>query len=688
MTEYGTLLHRLARHAGIARGWRDVWGQRHDVSPETLAAVLHAMDLPAGCEAEARATLKMFHRAQAGLPKALVLDAATDIVPLPHGFAARDWTLELESGERHRGRTGSGATSVTLPVALPEGYHRLRFESGAVEEICLIATPECCHLPPIHSERSWGLAVQLYSLRSDRQWGIGDFTDLAALSAGVAAAGGALVGINPLHALFPAVPERISPYSPSSRLFLNPLYLDIAGIPDFAETEALRSQVASAAHQQALIALASKPLIDYPAVAKMKTAAFNILWRSFRNRHLHGQESARGRAFRQFQVGGGEFLERFARFHALQAYLAADHGPAWYGWPAEFRDPARPEVAQFAVEHRDEIEQHHYLQWEAERQLAAAADGLPIGLYRDLAIGTDSGGADNWGNASHYLTGVSVGAPPDLLNSRGQNWGLTALSPASLKSDGYASFIALLRANMRHAGGLRIDHVMGLKQLYVIPDGKPASQGAYIRYPFRELVRILALESRRHHCLVVGEDLGTVPRGFRPIMRRAGILSCRVLPFERHSDGRFRAPRTYPEMAAASAGTHDLPPLKAWWLGSDIRLRDAVGQYAAADARQREEAARDRDRHNLLAALRRERLLSPAEIEVLLPSQGAPVFHEALIAAVHRYLAATPARLMLFQAEDLLGCDEMVNLPGTVGEHPNWRRRLAALIPELLAHCD
>jgi (1->4)-alpha-D-glucan 1-alpha-D-glucosylmutase len=684
MTEYRMLLHRLARHAGIATGWRDVWGQRHEVSPETLAAVLRAMDLPAGCATEAHATLKACRRAQAGLPQALVLDAGAVIVPLPRGFDARDWTLELESGDRHRGRSRSDEASVTLPVALPEGYHRLRFEHGEPDEICLIATPACCHLPPVHGERRWGLAIQLYSLRSERQWGIGDFTDLAALSAGVAAAGGALVGVNPLHALFPAVPERISPYSPSSRLFLNPLYLDIAAIPDFTETETLR--VADETNRRALAALSSTPLIDYPAVAKMKMAAFKVLWRSFRSRHLNGQDSARGCAFRQFQAAGGEVLERFARFHALQAHLAADHGPDWRDWPAAFRDPARPEVAQFAVEHGDEIEQHHYLQWEAERQLATAADGLPIGLYRDLAIGTDSGGADNWGNASHYLTGVSVGAPPDLLNSQGQNWGLTGLSPASLKSDGYASFIALLRANMRHAGGLRIDHVMGLKQLYVIPEGRPPAQGAYIRYPFRELVRILALESRRHHCLVVGEDLGTVPRGFRPIMRRAGILSCRVLPFERRGDGRFRAPRAYPEMAAASAGTHDLPPLKAWWLGSDIRLRDAAGQYPAAGTRQREEVARDRDRRNLLAALRREKLLSPVEAEALLPAQGPPAFHEALTAAVHRYLAATPARLMLFQAEDLLACDQMVNLPGTVGEHPNWRRRLAASIPELLSH--
>jgi (1->4)-alpha-D-glucan 1-alpha-D-glucosylmutase len=672
MTDYRTLLHRLARQTGIAVQWRDVWGQRHEVSVDTLAALLGAMALPAGDLAEVRATCHAYRRAQVGLPKAIVLDAAATSVPLPAGFGARDWSLELESGERYQGRAAVDGDRLPLPVALPEGYHRLCLDGVHAEEIRLIAAPECCHLPPIRDEPNWGLAVQLYSLRSERQCGIGDFTDLATLAAGVAAAGGAAVGVNPLHALFPAIPDRISPYSPSSRLFLNPLYLDIAACPDFAEAVPAPD-------------LAAAPLIDYSAVAAVKTAAFEALWRSFHTHHLQGAETVRGRSFRQFQAAGGEALTRFAQFHVLQARLLAAHGPAWRDWPAAFRDPAGPAAIRFAAEHHDEIEQHQYLQWEAERQLAGAATALPIGLYRDLAVGTDFGGADNWGNAAHYLTGVSIGAPPDLLNRQGQKWGLTSFSPASLQADGYASFIAILRANMRHAGGLRIDHVMGLKQLYIVPEGMSATEGAYLRYPFRDLVRILALESRRHRCLVVGEDLGTVPHGFRPIMRRAGILSCRVLFFERRRDGSFPPPGTYPPLAAASVGTHDLPPLKAWWLGRDIELRAAVGQYPSPEARTHDEVARKDERAKLLAALCRERLLSPADAAALLPAQGPPVFTPILTIAVHRYLAATPARLVLFQAEDLLGCDEMVNLPGTIDEHPNWRRRLPASIAELLA---
>jgi 4-alpha-glucanotransferase len=681
MSDYRTLLHRLAHHAGIALNWRDIWEVRHEVPLDSLAALLAAMDLPAESEAIARATLQACRHRQAGLPTALVLDAAaTAIVPLPRGFGARDWVLELESGEQHRGRIAAGAASLILPTALPEGYHRLDFIDGAACAIRLIATPATCHLPPERGAGDWGLALQLYSLRSDRQWGMGDFTDLAAAVAGVAARGGTLLGVNPLHALFPAVPTRISPYSPSSRLFLNPLYLDIAAVPDFAESVEIQALTAG----EGLAALAAATLIDYPAVARLKSAAFALLWQSFKARHL-ATESPRSRAFRRFQAAGGASLARFAQFHALQAQLLAAHGPAWSDWPAAWRDSEQPAVAQFAAEHRDEIEQHQYLQWEAERQLAAAATGLPIGLYRDLAIGTDPHGADSWSAPARYLTGASIGAPPDLLAGTGQNWGLTTWSPAALRTDGYAGFIATLRANMRHAGGLRIDHVMGLKQLYLIPDGMPAAAGAYIRYPFRDLVRILALESRRQRCLVVGEDLGTVPRGFRPIMRRAGILSCRVLPFERRRDGSFKPPGAYPALAAASAGTHDLPPLKAWWLGADIRLRAEVGQYPDEAARQQDEAGRVRDRRALLTALRKQRVLPAETAEALLPSEGPPVFDQALTAAVHRYLALTPSRLVLFQAEDLLGLDTMVNLPGTVDEHPNWRRRLPEPIAAVLA---
>ena len=672
MIDYPELLRRLARHAGIAPRWRDVWNQEHEVAADSLAALLSAMGLPAGDAATTRATLSAVAGPTDALPAALTFDAsATAVVTLPRSAPGQDWLLELENGRQRRGKVEAGAVALTLPLTLPEGYHRLRLSKTAPDGIALIASPGSCHLPAPSARRPWGLAVQLYSLRSERQWGMGDFTDLAELVKGVKARRGSLVGVNPLHALFPALPGTISPYSPSSRLFLNPLYIDVTAVPDFAESEAAHALAFDAALQAA-------PLVDYPEVARLKSQAFDLLWASFKQHH---RATERGAAFQRFRQEGGETLERFAQFHALQAALLEEYGPCWGAWPEAYRHAESPAVARFAAEHSDAVARHIYLQWEADRQLAAAGAGR---LYRDLATGTDPWGADSWSRPSCYLTGASVGAPPDLLNRSGQKWGLTTFSPFAFRIQGYGAFIAALRANMRHAGALRIDHVMGLTRLFLIPEAMPATQGAYIRYPLQDLLRIVALESRRQRCMVVGEDLGTVPHGFRPALRQAGILSCRVLSFERTDDGSFKPPARYPALAAASAGTHDLAPIKAWWLGADIRLREALGQYPDPSMRDGEAADRDRDRPRLLALLRQLGLLTEDAAAALLPEPGRPVFEPALTVAIHRFLQRTPCALVLYQAEDLLGCVEMVNLPGTVDEHPNWRRRLGGPVASLL----
>ena len=679
MSAHRALLHRLAAHAGIATEWRDVWGKPHTVPAESLAALLGAMGVPAQSETSARASLKRRRRA-AILPVAQVVDAGRGVrVALPRAFEGRHWTLTLEDGRRSDGKIEEDAGAVELPF-VPDGYHRLQFPDGG-ETIELIASPGTCHLPPGDDIRSWGLATQLYGLRSATQWGIGDFTDLGTLGAGVAAQGGSLIGVNPLHALFPAASDRISPYSPSSRLFLNPLYIDVAAVPDLAECEGARECLATNAFGHRLARTRTAGLVDYPAVARLKADILRLLWRSFRSHHLGPAPSERGQAFRRFQQAGGDALVRFAQFHALQADRIEREGFAWKDWPEGLRSADDAGVAGFAAAHDDEILYHQYLQWEADRQLghAAGTANLPIGLYRDLAIGADPYGADTWSAPDSYLTGASVGAPPDLLNRQGQNWGLTAYSPMALKAQAFRPFIAALRANMRHAGALRIDHVMGLKQLYLVPEGASAERGAYIRYPFEDMVRILALESRRNRCLVVGEDLGTVPYAFRPRMARANVLSCRILMFERGAGDRFKSPSAYPLLAAAGAGTHDLPPLKSWWTGADIKERQVLGLYPTLAAQHRDEAARTLDRHRLLAALHRQDLLPPP-----LEAALADDFDDGLIAAVHRYLARGPSMLLMVQAEDLLAIETMVNLPGTIDQHPNWRRRLPIAIADLL----
>ena len=677
MSSYRSLIHRLATHVGIGFDWRDVWGKPHTTPVDSLVALLEAMGVPAHGEASARASLKR-GRHQDALPTVQVIDSGRNVaIPLPAALKSRHWLATFEDGARLEGKIPDGVTALTL-ARVPDGYHRLAFPDDAFE-MQIIASPGSCHVPTGADGHDWGLATQLYSLRSDQQWGIGDFTDLGTLGAGVARHGGSLIGVNPLHALFPAAPERISPYSPSSRLFLNPLYIDVTAVPDLAASAEARERIGNGSFSRRLAETQQAELVDYPAVAKLKSEILRLLWHSFRDRHLGSAPTERGQAFRRFQQAGGDALVRFAQFHALQAELIEPNGFAWKDWPEAVSSADADGIAGFAAAHGDDILHHQYLQWEADRQLgrAVATAGLPIGLYRDLAIGADPYGADTWSTPERYITGASVGAPPDLLNRQGQNWGLTAYSPVALKAQAYAPLIAALRANMRHAGALRIDHVMGLKQLYLIPSGVPADRGAYIRYPFEDMIRILALESRRHNCLVVGEDLGTVPHAFRPRMQRANIMSCRIMMFERGAGDRFKPPSAYPVLAATAAGTHDLPPLKSWWLGTDIQERQALGLYPSAVARHREEVGRALDRQRLLAALKRQHLL-PANLD----TDG---FDDRLTLAVHRFLARSPSALMLVQTEDLLGVETMVNLPGTIDEHPNWRRRLPLSVDGLLA---
>jgi 4-alpha-glucanotransferase len=705
MTTGDRLLRRLARLAGVAVAYRDVWGEERQVSAGTLGAILAAMGI-AAADGDVAASIAAFEHAQWDplLPPVVTLAAGDTpfTAPLTVARGGRvQWQLTLESGEEQQGtaeldgltvlaerrerRQHRRRIALPLPPTLPPGYHRLRVSlGGSTAETRLIVAPRRCYLPSAPIERCWALTAQLYALRSARNWGIGDFTDLAALGVGAARRGAGALGINPLHALFPAVPGHISPYSPSSRRFLNPLYIDVEAVPDFRDGMV----------PPGLAAARAGDLVDYPAVARVKCAAFDALYDAFARQHLDGQESARGGDFRRFQQDGGAALGAFATFTALHEHVTAQGGAfSWQQWPAALRQPTSPEVARFAVEHRRRIELHQYLQWEAERQLAAAAAaaeqaGLRLGLYRDLAVGVDPSGAEAWADPSLMVSGVSVGAPPDLLSLQGQNWGLAPLNPVALERDGFAPFIAALRANMRHAGVLRLDHVMALKQLYWVPAGASPAQGAYVAYPFAELRAILALESERQRCCVIGEDLGTVPEGFSETLREVGALSYRVLFFERESDGRFRPPESYPALSSAAVSTHDLPTLRGFWLGHDLDWRRRLGLYPDAAAADKDAQERRRDRRRLLDALVAAEVLSRAKAAALLPHGDGPVYDPVLPEAVHRFLGKSPAKLVLMQIEDVLGEVEQANLPGTVAEHPNWQRRLSLALDEILAGRD
>jgi (1->4)-alpha-D-glucan 1-alpha-D-glucosylmutase len=542
-----------------------------------------------------------------------------------------------------------------------------------------VVAPARCFGGHAPQRRMFGPAVQLYTLRSRRNWGSGDFTDLATLVELAAAQGADLVGVNPLHALFVADPDASSPYSPSNRRMLNVLYIDVEAVAEFAECDAARAHVAAPAFQHQLARLRTAPLVAYAGVASLKFDVLAMLYRRFRDHHL-SRNTARARAFRDFQASAGDDLRRHAVFEVLQeALCAADPRAIPASWPAPFRDAGSPEVAAFADARRERVEYFEYLEWQAQVQLAAVAEraraaGMAVGLYRDLAVGVSGAGSEAWYDASLFAHAMHIGAPPDEFNQQGQDWGLPPWIPQRLAQAHFDSWRAVLRANMRGAGALRIDHAMGLARLFWVPAGTSADRGAYVHYPFDDLAAILALESERAGCLVVGEDLGTVPDALRQALGQSGILSYRVLFFERRSDGSFAAPADYPAAALATISTHDLPTLKGFVEGTDLRARDALALFATPQAREDQYAQRQSDRARLFAALREARLLDENAV-----GDGASALHydDALVRAVHAYVARTPSLLMTFQLEDVFGTSEQVNLPSTTAEsYPNWRRKL------------
>lgn len=700
-------LQRLCARHGIAWTWQDVFGRVHEVPESSLRALLKAAGAPADTDEDVATALTKAERDlwQRVLPPVVVVREtalpASTVLRLPR--ADRDQHLELyierEDGTRES-RTvepfhleqidaaivdGTELVALRLPLpAAPLGYHHVRIARGAdtLAGLMLVVVPERCYEPEVlrGTGRVWGPGVQVYALRSKRNWGIGDFTDLQTVLEQWAARGAALVGTNPLHALFPHRPEQASPYSPSSRLFLNVLYIDPERVEDFSECEAARRLVGSAQFQERLQALRAQKLVDYPAVAQCKLRVLEMLYESFRSRHA-GRDSARARAFEHFRQRGGMQLELHATYEALQERFHREDPRCWGWpvWPSEYRNPDSPAVARFRTEQRERIEFYQYLQWQADEQLGAVGRralelNIGIGLYGDLAVSMDRGGAESWAAQSCLAGSVSVGAPPDEFNPAGQNWGLPPLVPRRLVDTAYAPFIALLRAAMRYNGALRIDHVMGLERLYWIPAGASPADGAYVSYPLDDMLGIVALESHRNACVVVGEDLGTVSERIREAMDRYGMLSCRLLYFERNEDGSYKAPADYPVRALAAVTNHDLPTVAGFWEGWDLLVRHELGQFPSEEHRQQQIVGRAQARAHLLLALEREGLLPEG---VTVDPMSVPSMTSDLALALHVYLARAPAKLLVVQLDDVIGAVEQVNVPGTTEDrYPNWRRKL------------
>jgi 4-alpha-glucanotransferase len=525
-------------------------------------------------------------------------------------------------------------------------------------------------------QRVWGISAQVYSLRSERNWGVGDFQDLADFAALAAGYGADCIGISPLHALFMADPSRISPYAPSTRNFLNPIFIAPDKVPGFdrlADREALLAELPK---------LRATELIDYPSVYRIKLKALEALFEHFRS---NADEATRAE-FDAFALQQGEALGNFALYETLSEHFVAEGGyVAWSTWPKEFQDRNGLAVRDFARGNRVRIGLHAWLQWIADSQLAAAQaqarrSGMRIGLYLDLAVGVSPDGSSAWCGGHATARDARIGTPPDPICTGGQNWGLIPFSPMGLNQQRFEPFRALLRANMRHAGALRLDHAMGLKRLYWIPGGKDAMTGAYVRYPFREMLEMTADESWVARCLVIGEDLGTLPPGFTDTIVRAGLLSYQVLYFSRHH-GHFQPPFAYRREALVCASTHDLPTLKGWWKSSDIAWRFRIGSSTHIEAVAQSDARQD-EKRLLLSALSEAGLVEGD------PTARAaqPELGEDVLIAIHRFLARTPCRLLAVQLDDALQADEQANLPGTVDEHPNWRRKAGVTIESLAGH--
>ena len=625
----------LAAAAGVVAEWHTLDGDRHQVGVETQRALLSAMALPAATNGEVRDSLwRLTAPNRAALPTALVAYEGEPIV-----FTVRSADAWLTIEDEH-GRT--------TPIRLEDGQPRLKPLARGRYRLCagsdhgeLIVAPKRAFEPGrlADGERIFGLAAQLYALRRDGDQGIGDFTSLARLGEVAAESGAGIIALNPLHALFPDQRERASPYQPSDRRFIDPLYLDVSRFT---------GPTASAG---------GGDLIDYPKVWALKAAAL-----------ASASDLAQGADFAAFVQAGGQAL---ADFCAFQVIAEAHPNSWWRDWPVGLQRPASAEVAAFVAARPERLAYHQTLQHLCDQQLAQAAARAPgLGLCRDLAVGSAPDGAEAWAAAGRLAVGASIGAPPDVFAPQGQVWGLPPPNPHLWRAEGYRSFSDLLAANMRHAGALRIDHILGLSRLFWVPEGADGADGAYVAYPQADLLGMLALESRRAECLVIGEDLGTVPDGLRDALGAAGVYRYTVLPFERDGAA-FQSPSHYPVRALACVSTHDIAPIAGWWEARDIDERRDLGllDTPAAEAAGRE---RTTDKAALLAAMAQAG-------EAVAWTADSP-FSADLAAAIYAFVASGPSRIFMLQMEDLAGERVGVNLPGTDRERPNWRTRLGVSI--------
>jgi 4-alpha-glucanotransferase len=706
-----SLLDQLVEYRGIESNYHDAWGRPTSIEPATKSKLLSAMGYPVDepdlllkqvQDSSNQTWLSVLNPVQVlrieehlkivvRLPIELVTDdyvakVSTELGDVfEHPFVPIDGQL---ANVAHIEDIEFQEYLIDIPMQLPLGYHTLSIviDDDVLGSMRLIIAPSSCFKPKVLTEgkKVWGLSIQLYCLRSDHNWGIGDFSDLSFLVEKLAKQGAQFVGLNPIHALYPSNADACSPYGPSSRRWLNFIYIDVTSLDGYQQ-DSTQAIVNDVSFQQQLQNARAADLVDYQLVTKLKLNALEKVF-EYQNSQYLSKNTRLNKVFKAFVADGGDSLQTLAVYDALQESLAAQQKPfsGWPVFPTEFSDFHNPAVKTFTKKHAKRVKFFLWLQWQAALQLemanqVAQKSNMLIGLYRDLAVGVSEGSAEIWGNKALYCTEASVGAPPDILGPLGQNWGLPPMDPEKLFEQQYQPIIEMFDANMRATGALRIDHVMALLRLWWVVKGDDAKKGGYVYYPVDDLLAILALESHRHQSLVIGEDLGTVPDEIRAKLADNGVYSYRVFFFEQAPDGGFFSPSHYPEQSMSTLTTHDMPTLAGYWHCDDLTLGKELGIYPAEDILSALYASRHHNKQSILDTLHGHHSIND---EV-----GRDVHNVSMCKALNfgmqLHMASGSSALLSLQLEDWLEMDKPVNIPGTCNEYPNWRRKLTRNLQDI-----
>ncbi|BDX05966.1 4-alpha-glucanotransferase [Planctobacterium marinum] len=709
-----SVLEKLVEIRGIETNYVDAWGKPAIVSDASKAKLLETMGYSVSDEQALQSELKDFvaNNWMQPLNPVQVNRIGEPLVialRLPIELVNDDYTLKftLEDGSEleqaiipadgelinvvHIDDVEFQEYIIDVKHQLPLGYHDVQLlgdDGDKIADMRQIIAPKACFKPQniANNEKVWGLSVQLYCVRSETNWGVGDFSDLTYLIKQSGRQGAQFVGLNPIHALYPADPEACSPYGPSSRRWLNFIYIDVSKLDGYQDPS-VQEIVNAPEFQSALQHVRNIDYVDYEAVVQLKLkvlkAIFEVQWQKSLSKN-----TKLNKVFKAFIEEGGESLAMLATYDAIQEKLA-NEGKASWGWPvfpSELSEFHKPGVEKFKKANNKNVKFYMFLQWQAALQLDAAQStavqaGMSIGIYRDLAVGVSEGSAEIWGNRDLYVTDASVGAPPDVLGPLGQNWGLPPMDPETLYQQKYQPIIDLFSSNMKSAGALRIDHVMALLRLWWVPKGENAKAGGYVYYPVDDLLGILALESCRNENLVIGEDLGTVPDEIRIKLAENGVHSYRVFFFEQAKDGGFYSPHHYPVQSMSTLTTHDMPTLTGFWHCLDLEKGKELGLYPSDEVLQELYSSRHENKQQILNTLHGH---------FSIPDwMGRHVEQVAMVKELNHgmqyHMAKGSSALLSLQLEDWLEMDKPVNIPGTFKEYPNWKRKLTRNLEQIFS---